>query len=84
MNALVIVLGLALIAIAIIGPRLGGRAGRSGGRSEAELEARLHRMALGDREKVARLIEHERQRNPTGTRRQWIRAAIQRWESDLR
>jgi hypothetical protein len=38
----------------------------------------------GDRAKVERLIEFERQQTPGGSRRSLLRRAIQRWERDNR
>ena len=45
---------------------------------------KLLRKALGDRAQAERLIEFERQRNPRAARARLIRAALERWERDLR
>ncbi len=38
----------------------------------------------GDREKVERLIDFERQQSPQGNRMVWLQNAVQRWERDNR
>jgi hypothetical protein len=44
----------------------------------------LLRKTGGDRAAVERLIDFERQKNPTGTRTHWLESAARRWEADNR
>lgn len=44
----------------------------------------LLRLALGDREKVDRLIAFERERHPAASHTRLIRHAIDRWHQDNR
>lgn len=43
----------------------------------------LHKVG-GDRAAAERLIEFEKQQNPTGTRMAWLTSAVQHWEHDNR
>jgi predicted nucleic acid-binding Zn-ribbon protein len=52
--------------------------------NQAELFDNLLVKVGGDREKVERLIEFERQQYPQGNRLVWLKDAIQRWERDNR
>lgn len=45
---------------------------------------KLLSRALGDRERVNRLIEYERKRNPNATTEELIKKAIKRWDSGNR
>lgn len=38
--------------------------------------------ARGDESLVERLITYEQKRNPTGTRKEWVADALDRWERD--
>lgn len=49
----------------------------------AQLLSRLSAMALGDQEKIDRLIEAERIKAPQAERADWVRTAIRRWERDM-
>ena len=48
------------------------------------LRRNLLQKVLGDQAKVERLIEYERNRNPTASLAVWMRAAVDRWEHDNR
>jgi hypothetical protein len=50
----------------------------------APLRQNLRLKVMYDEEKIDRLVEFERQRNPRGTDADWYRAAIERWERDNR
>ncbi len=52
--------------------------------NQAELFNDLLRKVGGDRAAAERLIEFEKQQNPTGIRTTWLASAIQRWERDNR
>jgi hypothetical protein len=52
--------------------------------NQAELFDNLLVKVGGDREKVERLIDFERQQYPQGNRLVWLKDAIQRWERDNR
>jgi len=52
--------------------------------NQAELFDNLLVKVGGNREKVERLIEFERQQYPQGNRLIWLENAIQRWERDNR
>ncbi len=52
--------------------------------NQAELFDNLLIKVGGDREKVERLIDVERQQFPQGNRMVWLQNAIQRWERDNR
>jgi hypothetical protein len=52
--------------------------------NQAEFFDELLIRVGGDREKVERLIEYERQLFPKGNRLVWLKNAIQRWERDNR
>ena len=49
-----------------------------------KLYGRLLNMALGDEQKVRRLIDNEQRLNPGGNRQAWISEAISKWHDDLR
>ena len=51
---------------------------------EKQLYHRLLQKARGDRELVARLIEHERRRNPGADRLKWLQDVLYYWERDSR
>lgn len=51
---------------------------------EKQLYRRLMQKARGDRELVARLIEHERRRNPDADRLKWMQDVLYYWERDSR
>lgn len=51
---------------------------------EKQLYHRLVQKARGDRELVARLIEHERRRNPDADRLKWMQDVLYYWERDSR
>lgn len=51
---------------------------------EKQLYQRLIQKARGDKELVARLIEHERQRNPDADRLTWMQDVLYYWERDTR
>lgn len=52
--------------------------------NQAELFDNLLVKVGGDRNKVERLIDFERQQYPQGNRLVWLKNAIQRWERDNR
>ena len=52
--------------------------------NQADLFDNLLNKVGGDREKVERLIDFERQQYPQGNRMIWLQNAIQRWERDNR
>jgi hypothetical protein len=52
--------------------------------TEKQLYQRLLQKARGDRELVARLIEHERRRNPSADRLKLLQDVIYYWERDSR
>jgi hypothetical protein len=51
---------------------------------EKQVYQRLLQKARGDRELVARLIEHERQRSPGAGRLKLMQAVLYYWERDSR
>ena len=51
-------------------------------RQEKQLYRRLLQKARGDKELVARLIEHERRRNPNADRLKWMQDVLYYWERD--
>jgi uncharacterized membrane protein YvbJ len=51
---------------------------------EKQLTQRLLQKARGDKELVARLIEHERRRNPDADRLKWLQDVLYYWERDSR
>lgn len=51
---------------------------------QEQLYHRLLAKARGDRELVERLLEYERQRDPSAAKSALLRNAIDRWERDLR
>jgi hypothetical protein len=69
-------------------PVAGSQAAASPHRSDpvkvAELRQVLRIPLLYDEEKIDRLIDFERERNPRGSEEQWLQAAIERWRRDNR
>jgi hypothetical protein len=57
---------------------------RSASEREGLLYRKLMTMALGDKDKVERLIRYEFTRSPNANRAELIQDAIERWERDHR
>ena len=58
---------------------LGGGRVKSGGRGAYNA---LLAKARGDEALVERLVTYEQERNPRGTRTEWVADALDRWERD--
>lgn len=73
-----------LVALAFLYLRFGH--GRKAQRAPPQKDwiRELEKMARGDRDTIDRLIAAEQTRNPGGHRQAWAKAAVKRWEADLR
>lgn len=79
-----ILLVVGLVALAFLYLRFGhGSKGQKAPKQKDWLRE-LRKMTGGDQETIDRLIAAEQKRNPGGHRQQWARAAVKRWEADLR
>lgn len=64
--------------------RMGGNPRQLLSRPNSSFYNRLLRRANGDSRLVERLISLEREKNPGGSRREWEKDALRRWERDNR
>ena len=78
--------GIYLIPLALVAVGVAYCVTRMFSRKQPNMEKRLYRSLLqkarSDRELVERLVEYERQRNPSSDRLKLLQDAIDRWESD--
>lgn len=82
MGRMLIVVG--FVALAFLYVRYGHGSKVQKAPKEKDWVRELRKMARGDQETIDRLIAAEHKRNPGGHRQQWAKAAVKRWEADLR
>lgn len=73
-----------LVSLAFLYLRYGHGSGIKRAPKEKDWLRELRKMTRGDQATIDRLIAAEQKRNPGGHRQAWAKAAVKRWQADLR